>query len=49
MEIINQIETYGIIPVVSLQRQADAVPLAKALAAGGLPVVEITFRTPGCG
>lgn len=46
MEIINQIETYGIIPVVSLQRQADAVPLAKALAAGGLPVVEITFRTP---
>ncbi|MDR1431404.1 MAG: bifunctional 4-hydroxy-2-oxoglutarate aldolase/2-dehydro-3-deoxy-phosphogluconate aldolase [Propionibacteriaceae bacterium] len=34
-----------IIPVVMLQDAADAVPLARALAAGGLPLIEVTFRT----
>lgn len=35
-----------VIPVVVLDRVQDAVPLARALVAGGLPVAEITLRTP---
>lgn len=34
-----------VIPVLTLERVADAVPLARALVKGGLPVLEITFRT----
>jgi 2-dehydro-3-deoxyphosphogluconate aldolase / (4S)-4-hydroxy-2-oxoglutarate aldolase len=34
-----------VIPVLTIDRLADAVPLARALVAGGLPVLEITFRT----
>jgi 2-dehydro-3-deoxyphosphogluconate aldolase / (4S)-4-hydroxy-2-oxoglutarate aldolase len=34
-----------VIPVLTLERAADAVPLARALAAGGLPVIEVTLRT----
>lgn len=39
------IEAARIVPVVVLNDAADAVPLGKALAAGGLPVAEVTFRT----
>ena len=35
-----------IVPVVTLKRVEDAVPLAKALVAGGVKVIEITLRTP---
>lgn len=35
----------GIVPVVALERAECALPLADALIAGGLPVVEVTFRT----
>jgi 2-dehydro-3-deoxyphosphogluconate aldolase/(4S)-4-hydroxy-2-oxoglutarate aldolase len=35
-----------VIPVVMIDNLADAVPLARALVAGGLPVIEITLRTP---
>lgn len=35
----------GIVPVVVLDRAEDAVPTAKALLAGGVDVMEITFRT----
>lgn len=35
-----------VIPVIRIERAADAVPLAKALVAGGLPAIEITLRTP---
>jgi 2-dehydro-3-deoxyphosphogluconate aldolase/(4S)-4-hydroxy-2-oxoglutarate aldolase len=35
-----------VIPVIVLQREADAVPLAEALLAGGVRVLEITLRTP---
>ncbi|MFC6489539.1 2-dehydro-3-deoxy-phosphogluconate aldolase [Nitratireductor sp. GCM10026969] len=35
-----------VIPVLKIERIADAVPLARALARGGLPAVEITLRTP---
>ena len=34
-----------VIPVLTIERLADAVPLARALVAGGLPVLEITLRT----
>jgi len=35
-----------VIPVLTIERTADAVPLARALVAGGLPVLEVTLRTP---
>ena len=35
-----------VIPVLTIERAADAVPLARALAAGGLTVIEVTLRTP---
>jgi len=38
--------TSPVIPVVTIERAADAVPLARALLAGGLNVMEITLRTP---
>jgi 2-dehydro-3-deoxyphosphogluconate aldolase/(4S)-4-hydroxy-2-oxoglutarate aldolase len=35
-----------VVPVVVIDRVADAVPVARALVAGGLPVIELTLRTP---
>lgn len=35
-----------VMPVIVIERIEDAVPLAKALVAGGLPVLEVTLRTP---
>ena len=35
-----------IIPVLTIERLEDAVPLAKALVAGGVRTLEITLRTP---
>jgi 2-dehydro-3-deoxyphosphogluconate aldolase/(4S)-4-hydroxy-2-oxoglutarate aldolase len=35
-----------IVPVLTIRRSEDAVPLARALAAGGLELLEITLRTP---
>lgn len=35
-----------VIPVIVIDRVEDAVPLAEALVAGGLPVLEVTMRTP---
>lgn len=37
--------TAPVIPVLVIERAADAVPLARALAAGGLGVLEVTLRT----
>ena len=38
----------GVVPVIKLNHpQRDAVPLAKALCAGGVPVAEVTFRAAG--
>jgi 2-dehydro-3-deoxyphosphogluconate aldolase/(4S)-4-hydroxy-2-oxoglutarate aldolase len=34
------------VPVLVLHDAADAAPLARALIAGGLPVLEVTLRTP---
>ncbi|HLL37670.1 MAG TPA: bifunctional 4-hydroxy-2-oxoglutarate aldolase/2-dehydro-3-deoxy-phosphogluconate aldolase [Streptomyces sp.] len=36
-----------VVPVVVVADPADAVPLARALVAGGLPAIEVTLRTPG--
>jgi len=35
----------AVIPVLTIKRAADAVPLARALVAGELPVLEVTLRT----
>lgn len=35
----------NVIPVLSIERERDAVPLARALYEGGLSVLEVTFRT----
>jgi 2-dehydro-3-deoxyphosphogluconate aldolase/(4S)-4-hydroxy-2-oxoglutarate aldolase len=39
------LEGQPVIPVLKIDRLADAVPLARALAVGGLPAIEITLRT----
>ena len=35
-----------VVPVLVIEREADAVPLARALAAGGVRALEVTLRTP---
>ena len=35
----------GIVPVIVIDREEQAVPLARALVKGGLSVLEVTFRT----
>jgi 2-dehydro-3-deoxyphosphogluconate aldolase/(4S)-4-hydroxy-2-oxoglutarate aldolase len=35
-----------VVPVVVVEDASDAVPLARALVAGGLPAIEVTLRTP---
>ena len=44
-EMMKQLQTIGIIPVVVLDRVEDALPLAECLMEGGLPCAEVTFRT----
>src|SRR5712692_2384128 len=36
----------SVIPVLTIERESDAVPLARALAEGGLRVIEVALRTP---
>lgn len=45
-QIFKQLHETKIVPVIALNRADDALPLADALAAGGIPAAEITFRTP---
>jgi 2-dehydro-3-deoxyphosphogluconate aldolase / (4S)-4-hydroxy-2-oxoglutarate aldolase len=43
---LNQVFALApVVPVITIEHARDAVPLARALVAGGLPVVEITLRT----
>lgn len=44
-EVLKKIANFGIVPVVKLDDAKDALPLAKALYDGYLPLAEITFRT----
>ncbi len=48
-DVLTALGDAGLVPVVKIDRAADAVPLAEALLAGGLPVMEVTFRTPAAG
>lgn len=47
MDIHNLTAQAPVIPVISITHAGNAVPLARALLAGGLHVLEITLRTPG--
>jgi 2-dehydro-3-deoxyphosphogluconate aldolase / (4S)-4-hydroxy-2-oxoglutarate aldolase len=44
-DVLKKVGEIGIVPVVKIEKAADAVPLGKALMAGELPLAEITFRT----
>lgn len=44
-EVLQRIYEIGIVPVIAIEDADQAVPLAKALVAGGLPAAEVTFRT----
>ena len=45
MDVFSRLAAAGVVPVVVLDNAADAVPTAKAMVAGGIDVMEITFRT----
>jgi len=45
MDIVETLKKAGVIPVIVLEDEMQAVPLARALVTGGLPVLEVTFRT----
>ena len=44
-DFMKTIFSIGVIPVVKIDDASKAVALAKALAAGGIPAAEVTFRT----
>ncbi|MBE8475729.1 bifunctional 4-hydroxy-2-oxoglutarate aldolase/2-dehydro-3-deoxy-phosphogluconate aldolase [Streptomyces justiciae] len=43
---VSVLDLAPVVPVVVIEDAADAVPLARALVAGGLPAIEVTLRTP---
>lgn len=45
MDVLKRLANAGVVPVVVLEDAADAVPTANAMVAGGIDVMEITFRT----
>jgi len=45
MPVLERLANSIVVPVIVLDRVEDAVPTAKALAAGGVDTMEITFRT----
>lgn len=47
-EMEKKVQSIGVVPVIKLNHpERDAIPLAKALIAGGVPVAEVTFRAAG--
>ena len=44
--VASLLDRVPVVPVVVVDEVAQAVPLARALVAGGLPVIELTLRTP---
>src|SRR5215204_2315995 len=44
-DVLGRIRELRVVPVIALDDAADAAPLGAALAAGGLPIAEVTFRT----
>jgi 2-dehydro-3-deoxyphosphogluconate aldolase/(4S)-4-hydroxy-2-oxoglutarate aldolase len=45
-DVYDRIARLRVVPVVTVDSVEAALPLADALVAGGLPIAEITFRTP---
>lgn len=45
-EVLRLCRMAPVIPVLTINDAAHAAPLARALVAGGLPVLEVTLRTP---
>ncbi|WP_426403459.1 bifunctional 4-hydroxy-2-oxoglutarate aldolase/2-dehydro-3-deoxy-phosphogluconate aldolase [Streptomyces sp. R-07] len=45
-DLVPGVRDVPVVPVVVIEDAADAVPLARALVAGGLPLIEVTLRTP---
>ena len=45
MNVLERLANSIVVPVVVLEKAEDAVPTAKAMAAGGVDTMEITFRT----
>ena len=45
-KITERLAAARLVPVVKIENVEDALPLAQALTEGGLPLAEITFRTP---
>jgi 2-dehydro-3-deoxyphosphogluconate aldolase/(4S)-4-hydroxy-2-oxoglutarate aldolase len=48
MNIRSALALAPVIPVLTIEHVDHAVPLARALCAGGLRVLEVTLRTPAC-
>jgi 2-dehydro-3-deoxyphosphogluconate aldolase / (4S)-4-hydroxy-2-oxoglutarate aldolase len=46
MQLAEILRQTPVMPVLAIDELDDAIPLAQALVAGGLPVLEITLRTP---
>ena len=46
MNALDVMQAGPVIPVIVIDRLADAVPLARALVVGGVRVLELTLRTP---
>ena len=44
-DVLKKLSSIGIVPVIKIDDVEKAVPLAKALVAGGIPCAEVTFRT----
>jgi len=44
--VIDRIGELGVFPIIVIENAADAEPIGSALIEGGLPIVEVTFRTP---
>ena len=45
MDVLTRLANSIVVPVVVLEKVEDAIPTAKAMAAGGIDTMEITFRT----
>ena len=45
-DIAARLHRLAVVPVVAIDGAGQAAGLGRALASGGLPVAEITFRTP---
>jgi 2-dehydro-3-deoxyphosphogluconate aldolase/(4S)-4-hydroxy-2-oxoglutarate aldolase len=45
--ILDRVASCGVVPVIAIEDATKALPLADALLAGGLPIIEITFRRAG--